>query len=113
MKKKTDMSLKIRNQFITLLKGYEPFKIAQRILVIFFSFMFGSAFMVGLGVTIFNMVITYRATLEGTAKEDIITISTEPLFALVTAFSLGWIMTAIVSFYFLGGTFNSLKKENK
>ncbi len=109
---KADMSLKVRTQFITLLKGYEPFKISQRILVIFFSFMFGSAFMTGLGVTIFNMIITYRATLKGIAKEDIVIMSTEPLFALMSAFNLGLIMLAIASFYFAGGSIESFRKKN-
>ncbi len=108
---KADMSFKMRDQFISMLKAYEPFKIAQRVLAFWFAFLFGLSFIVGLAISIFNMIITYKATLDGIKKEAIVTIPLDPLFTLITAFSLGWIMMAIVTFYFLGGSFESLKKK--
>ena len=110
---KAEDRIKQREFFPTLLKAYHPFKIAQRVLAIWFSGLFGLAFIVGLTVSIFNMVSTYRQTLAGIEQKDIIIISLNPLFSLVNTFSLGLIMLTIVGFYFAGGAINSMHKENK
>jgi len=97
---------KQREFFPTLLKAYEPFKIAQRILAVWFSLLYGLAFIVGLVITVFNMIATYKASVNGT---EAFLVPIEPLYALVSAFSLGIIMLAIISFYFAGGTLESFK----
>ena len=97
---------KQREFFPTLLKAYEPFKIAQRILAVWFSILYGLAFIVGVVITVFNMIATYKANVNGT---EAFLVPIEPLYALVSAFSLGIIMLAIVSFYFAGGTLESFK----
>jgi len=108
---KAEDRIKQREFFPTLLKAYHPFRIAQRVLAMLFGGLFGLAFIIGLGVSIFNMVATYRQTLAGIPKEEIIIISLNPLFALVNAFSLGIIMLTIIGFYFAGGAINSLHKD--
>jgi len=69
---------------LTLLKAYEPFKIAQRYLALIFAAMFCVAFIAALTLALFHQ--PYDAILD-----------------VVAAFSLGQIMTVIVGFYFLGG----------
>jgi len=109
---KLDYNAKATTQFIETLKAYHPFKVTQRILAIWYSLLFGLAFIVGLVITIFNMIATYRQVLANAKLEvplEIVTISLDPLYALVTAFSLGGIVMIIVGFYFAGGSLNSLK----
>jgi len=106
---KAEDRIKQREFFPTLLKAYHPFRIAQRVLAFFFSGLFGLAFIIGLGISVFNMVATYRQTLAG--AEKIVVISLDPLFALVNAFSLGIIMLTIIGFYFAGGAINSMHKD--
>ena len=114
---KADMSLKMREQFIKTLQAYEPFKIAQRILAFWFSFLFGVSFIIGLAATIFNSYVTYQHNKQITTLQEfdsipkLVTIDIQPLFNLLISFDLGWIMIAIVTFYFLGGSFESLKKK--
>lgn len=108
---KAEDRIKQREFFPTLLKAYAPFKIAQRVLAIWFSGLFGLSFIVGLVVSIFNMVTTYNQALLGKQNEEIIIISLNPLFTLVNTFSLGIIMLTIVGFYFAGGAINSMHKE--
>jgi len=69
---------------LALLKSYEPFKIAQRYLSLIFSALFSLAFVTALLLSLFGM-------------------SYKPVLEVVTAFSLGQIMTVIIGFYFLGG----------
>lgn len=69
---------------IDLLTAYAPFKIAQRYLALMFGGMFVFSFFLVLGMTL--------------AGEDV-----QPVFAVLEAFNVGWVMTAIVSFYFGGG----------
>jgi len=69
---------------LTLLKAYEPFKLAQRYLSLIFAALFSASFLVAL-------------TLELLGK------SYDGVIAVVEAFGLGQIMLAIVGFYFLGG----------
>lgn len=97
---RAEMNQKVREFFPTILNAYEPFKIAQRILAIWFSFLFGLAFIIGLIMLMLNMI--YDATFE-----------LKLIYDLVEAFSLDYIIIAIVSFYFLGGTIESWKRTVK
>lgn len=76
---------------LTLLKAYEPFKIAQRYLALIFAANFTIAFTLCL--------------LLAALGRDI-----QPVVDVVVAFSLGQIMLAVVAFYFLGGVTNGFKK---
>jgi len=98
---------KATEQFIDTLKAYHPFKVTQRVLAIWYSLLFGVAFLIGLSISVFNMIATYKQTLAG--KEEIIIISLDPLYALVAAFSLGTIILLIIGFYFAGGSIESFK----
>lgn len=93
-----------REFFPTLLNAYAPFKIAQRILAIWFSALFGLAFLLGLAMSTFNMLIKYN-------NPEAVLISLEPLYKIVGAFDLGIIMTVIVGFYFAGGVVDSARRK--
>ena len=110
---KVEHRIKQREYFPKLLNAYSAFKIAQRILSFWFSALYGIAFLIGLAVSVFNMISTYKQTLAGVTQKDIVIISLNPLFSLVSAFSLGIIMLTIIAFYFAGGAINSMHKENK
>ena len=99
-----------REFFPTLLNAYAPFKIAQRILAIWFSFLFGLAFIIGLGITVFNMITVYNLSKVGKIASEITIVELTPLYNLVEVFDIGIIMLAIVSFYFAGGTIESFRK---
>ena len=77
---------------LALLKGYEPFKIAQRYLALIFSALFGAAFYAALILALLN-------------------VSIQPVIDVVIAFNLGQIMLAIVGFYFLGGVASGFGKK--
>lgn len=111
---KMDMKLKIREHHLALLKASEPFKVAQRLLALWFSFLFGVAFIIGLIITLINIKLKYDYKVEvmnnpELANTQLVLLDTTQLFALVSAFSLGVIMITIVAFYFGGGTINSLR----
>ncbi|MDB4681396.1 hypothetical protein OAE88_00650 [bacterium] len=106
---KADMKVKIREHHLSLLKASEPFKVAQRLLAVWFSILFGIGFLTGLGMTMFNMITTYRQVKDGIDPLSIVTIDITPLFSLVSSFDLGIIMITICAFYFGGGTLNSFK----
>ena len=108
---KADMKIKYAESLPTILKAYEPFKIAQRVLAFWFSFLFGIAFLTGLGMSITNIIIKYNALKDGIALDKIVLLDIQPLFNLVGAFSLGIIMIAIVSFYFGGGVIDSINRK--
>ena len=108
---KAEHRIKQREFFPKLLNAYSAFKIAQRVLAIWFSILYGIAFITGLVITVFNMITTYKQTLVGIQKAEIVTIPLDPLFALVAAFSLGIIMLTIIAFYFAGGAINSMHKD--
>lgn len=97
---KMDTKLKLVEHFPTLLKSYEPFKISQRILAIWFSAIFGIAFLVCLIFTILNIT--------GSSNYDL-----KPIFELINSFGIDMIVLAIVSFYFLGGSIESFKKAKE
>jgi len=75
-----------------LLPLFEPFKLAQRIIAISFTFNFILAFWVG-------VVLLFMEKLELLDK----------FIGLIGVFQLGWIMMAIVAWYFTGGVVNSFK----
>lgn len=107
---KMDDRKEMRKHFTELLKAYEPFRVAQRVLAFMFTGSFLSAFLTAVFMGIYNIIYTYKQLKAGIKKEDVITLDTQPLLDTIVAFDMGWIMMAIVSFYFLGGTFASFKK---
>lgn len=108
---KADAKQKIIEFFPTLLESYSAFKIAQRILAIWFSLLFGIAFLTGLTMEVINIIIKYNALKDGLLSEKIILLDTQPLINIVSAFSLATIVLTIVGFYFFGGTLASIKKD--
>lgn len=108
---------KMREFFPTLLNAYAPFKISQRILAIWFSFLFGVSFIVGLFVTCFNIYLAYNFKPLFNEKKEIINsvekVDLQPLFSIVATFNIDMIMLAIVSFYFAGGAIESFKRGGK
>ena len=104
---KADMKAKIREHHLELLKASVPFKVAQRLLAVWFSILFGISFLVGLGMALFNTVYKFLQAKDGV--KDIYQIDIQPLINIVNAFDLGIIMITIVAFYFGGGTLNSLR----
>jgi hypothetical protein len=75
---------------LELLKAYEPFKIAQRYLALIFAGLFSVAFLASIVLALLGNPI-------------------EPVLEVVTAFSLGEIVLAVVAFYFLGGVTNGFR----
>ena len=78
-----------------MLPLYEPFKLAQRYLAFAFTANFLLSFWVG--IILFMGFPTY---LDGYLE-------------MISSFQLGWIMLAIVSFYFSGGFIESFKNIKK
>ncbi len=78
---------------IDLMKAYAPFKVAQRYLALMFTLTFLVSFFLVLGMT-----------LGGIGETD-------DVFMVLDQFMIGWIMTAIVSFYFGGGLVDSFKQK--
>jgi len=82
---------------IDLMKAYAPFRIAQRYL----AFMFAGNFLMSFWVAV--ILWSWDRDMEG-------------FLDIMAAFNLGWIMTAIVLFYFGGGLTDSVGsaiKKNK
>jgi hypothetical protein len=79
---------------LKLLPLFEPFKIAQRVIAIGFSINFLLAFWLGTILLIFSSEAMLSKYLE-----------------LVAIFNLGWIMGAIIAWYFTGGIINSTKDK--
>lgn len=80
---------------IDLMKAYAPFKVAQRYLALMFGFTFLFSFFLVLGMTLFG---------EG---------DVDKVFKVLEQFRIGWIMTAIVMFYFGGGLAESVGRAAK
>jgi hypothetical protein len=78
---------------VNLLKAYEPFKLAQRYIAFAFTGVFLLCFFLALGMNQFGF-----GDLVG-------------LKEIMEEFKIGYIMLAIVSFYFGGGMFSSLKAK--
>lgn len=87
---KANMELSKAKVKIELLGAYAPFKIAQRYLAIMFS-----------GAYIFLMGIA--------AGMALLELKYQPILDVVEVFSLGYIVLAIVTFYFGGGLVSSAK----
>lgn len=100
---KADMKFKLKEFHIKMLEAYHPFKLTQRLLALWFSFLFGFAFLSAMGVTLFNMYMMYK---EATFKA----ISIQPIIDVIVAFGLFTIVIAIVAFYFTGGVIDSYKR---
>jgi hypothetical protein len=77
--------------FTTLLRLYEPFKIAQRLLALTFGIPYALAWLITFVSSFFrDNVDAQLAILSGT---------------------MGQIVLAIIAFYFLGGTLTGLRKQ--
>ena len=82
---------------LAMLKNFEPYKLAQRYIALLFTINFILTFWVG--------VYIYFNKSSGDVKAYI---------DLVGTYQLGWIMLAIVSFYFTDGAMNWYKgKKNE
>jgi len=88
---KAKMSVTKGELKVKLLSAYEPFKLAQRYLALIFSGLFAVSFITALAMAVMGM--DYK-----------------PILEVVAAFSLGYIILAIVTFYFGGGLAASMKK---
>lgn len=108
---KAEMKNEYAKNLPILLKAYEPFKIAQRVLAFWFSFLFGISFLTGLGMIIFNAIKEYNSLIAGVPRDNIVLLDINPLLSLIGAFSLGIIMLAIIGWYFGGGFIESLKRK--
>lgn len=107
---KADMNIKLRELHIKTLDAYQPFKIAQRLLAVWYSFLFGIAFLVGLFIAVMNVYFQYNFDTSLETSKTLVQLSYDPIVNIVTAFGLSGIVMAIVSFYFLGGTIESFKR---
>lgn len=87
---KANMELSKAKVKIDLLGAYAPFKVAQRYLAVMFSSVF--------------LVSMVTAMVLALFKEPY-----QPILDVVEAFSLGYIVLAIVTFYFGGGLVSSAK----
>ena len=106
---KADMKYKATQLHIELLQAYHPFKVTQRVLAFWYSFLFGVAFLSGIGMAIANTIMEYRF-IPTKDNPTLKLLNTEHLIAMVSAFGLFGIVITIVSFYYAGGTFESLKR---
>jgi len=79
---------------LKMLPLFEPFKLAQRYIAFAFTYNFIFAFWIA--VIIWGL---------GT-KQNL-----QDYLALISAFELGWIMLAIITWYFGGGFMNSYRKK--
>ena len=77
---------------LKMLPLYEPFKLAQRYIAFAFTGLFIASFIFGSVL----LLTDAQATLEEFLK-------------LVATFNLGWIMMAVISFFFSGGMISSFK----
>lgn len=84
------------DNFRKLLKLYEPFKIAQRFLALIFGIPYAIAWLLTFSSTFF-----------------IDNIESIELQIDMLSGTMGQIVLAIVAFYFLGGTLNSLNKDDR
>lgn len=80
---------------VDLMKAYAPFKVAQRYLALMFGFTY-----------LFSFFLVLTMTLLGKGRVD-------DVFTVLESFNVGWIMTAIVMFYFGGGMAESMGRGFK
>lgn len=107
---KADMNFKLRELHIKTLEAYQPFKIAQRLLAVWYSFLFGVAFLVGLFVAVMNVYFQYSFDTSVKESKTLVQLSYEPIINIVSSFGLSGIVLAIVVFYFGGGSIESFRK---
>jgi len=98
-----------RDTKLKMLPLFEPFKLAQRYIAFWYSFLFGISFLSGLGMVMFNVVHKFNALADGVKAENIVQLDLKPLLNLVQGFSIGYIALAIVTWYFSGGVISSFK----
>lgn len=79
---------------LKMLPLFEPFKLAQRYIALAFTTNFLLSFWVGV-----SLYVWFPAYLDG-------------FLNIVGVYQLGWIMLAIISFYFGGGFLESFKRNN-
>jgi len=94
---------------IKLLPLFEPFKIAQRVLAFWYSFLFGISFLTGLAMVVFNAIYKFVELKDGVKAKDIVQLDITQLLNVVSGFSLGYIAIAIITWYFSGGIISSFK----
>lgn len=80
---------------LKLLPLFEPFKIAQRIIAIIFTINF--ILWVWVGIAIYLLI---PDKLDG-------------YILLIATFNIGWIMMAIIGWYFTGGVIDSWRNKNE
>jgi len=80
---------------LNLMPLFEPFKLAQRYIAIMFTVNFLLAFWVAVGLFVFMPEFF------------------DGFLTIITTFKFGWIMGAIVTWYFTGGIINSVGKNKK
>lgn len=90
---KADLNYKLKEHHIKLLGAYEPFKIAQRILAIWFSSIMGILIFLSVGLAVIGA--DYKIVLT-----------------VVNDTGLDYIVLAIIVFYFGGGTIESYRRTN-
>jgi hypothetical protein len=100
---KADMNYKATKLHIELLEASHPFKLTQRVLAFYYSFLYGIGFITGLAMTIFNIIAKYK-------DKNATQLEVQQLFDLIGVFSIGGIALAIVVFYFGGGSVESFKR---
>ena len=107
---KADMNLKLRELHLETVRTMTPFKIAQRILALWYSFLFGIAFLSGLSVAIINIYLKYafESTIDKVGTK-LVLLDVQPILEIVGAFGLATIVMIIIVFYFGGGTLESIK----
>ena len=89
---KSKASFEILKAKIEMIKSNGNFQVAQRYLATMFGLNFILAFWIGVYLSILGDKPDYEA-----------------FIGVITAFSIGWIMVAIITFYFGGGFLNSFK----
>ena len=83
-----------RDTKLSMIKNFEPYKLAQRYIALLFTANFLLAFWVGV------LLFLSDFKFDGYIK-------------LVNAFNIGWIMLAIISFYFTDGAMSWFKGRKK
>lgn len=90
---KAEARQKVFETKIEMLKHFEPFKLAQRYIAIIHTVNFVIAFWIGVVIYVF-----FPTMLDGYIK-------------LCATFQIGWIMVAIIGWYFTGGVIDSHKRK--
>lgn len=104
--------IKVKHK-IELLKGFEPFKISQRIFMLIILINFSIAFIIGLLIVSINLFINFSfLPTTDILKPNLLDLS--PLLELSTTFGIFKLVGLIGFFYFGGGmieSFNNTKQR--